>query len=337
MAKILIIGDIHACNPGQFAKIDPETGLNSRFKATLDLLYWLAELSATVDLVVQVGDVFDSRTKIPTDVAALTVEAFKRFRVPVMAIPGNHDIFQKRATDNTLKILPSNVDVIDVPHEVYLPDHRLTIGFHPFTEDTDSFKKWAKKCPQLDLFFFHQAIEGALFGAYNLQIPAAIGLDDLPKARWRFGGHVHKAQEVSEDTVIVGSVSQQTFGERDEPKRVIILDTQTWEFTSIPTQAPTFHLYPGLEAARGGKHKECDFLRIVCNPREVAQAKEEFPTAQLEVQKELTKERRIVSESATSTDKELLTTYLEDKKPELNEEKLIRLGLEMLGEESPKI
>lgn len=332
MAKILIWGDAHFHPFSQFATIDPSTGLNSRFKASLDLLYWIIDQAKEVDYVVQLGDIYESRTKLDPAVVALTVEAFKEFSKPVFVLVGNHDIWGSNASETTLRCLPPNIDVITNPRDIYLPEAHITIGMHPYTHDIAAFKKWSARSHDLDLVCFHQGLNEGRVGAYNATLDCNLSIKDLPDARMRWGGHYHLHQDVGDGrTFYAGSIFQCNFSERDEQKMIHILDTQTWDFTSIPTEAPTFHLYQTLAAAKAGKHKDCDFLRIVVTPKEVDQAKAEFPKAQLDVQKTLTKERRVIDDKAVSSDQDLLKGYLAEKKPELNEEKLLRLGLELLG------
>lgn len=327
--RIAFLGDIHAHPWSQFATIDPQTGINSRLQITVNLLRELAyALNQEVDLIIQCGDIWHSRQKIDATTAALTVEALKEFQVPFLALVGNHDMWGSKATQNSLKILPSNIEVIDTPRVVSIQNQR--IGLHPFTSDAEEFKQWSKAQKQLDVFSFHQGISGSTVGAFSVPLAAHLDLTDLPDSNWAIGGHVHKPQALAERVYYAGSLYQTDMGERNENKRILILDTQTQEIASVPTETPEFHLYASLTAARNGKHKEWDFVRIQSTPHEAKAAEEEFPKAQIEVIKEVKSEKRKISKTATESDSALLDAYLQERKSDLDQGKLKRMGEEFM-------
>lgn len=329
--KILVIGDIHAHPWGQFASVGLD-GVNTRLRNTLNLLEELAKLSHTVDMTVQVGDVWHSRRQLDTATAALTVEAFKGFSSNTFCLVGNHDVYSSSAKDNTLKILPSNIRVIDEP--TIIARDGLRIGFHPFTADDEAFRVWARQVDPLDLFFFHQGLVGGVVGAFNVPLPAHLDVADLPKSRLSIGGHLHTHQRVAEGVYYAGSLYQCDIGERGSQKVYMIVDITDaqWDFTVVPTSAPSFHLYPSVENARKGSHLECDFLRIQCKKSEVDAVKQEFPKAQVEVVKELVTEKRVITQETASSDATLLESFVQERKPELDHEKLMKLGMELLNE-----
>lgn len=324
--RIAFLGDIHAHPWSQFATIDPATGINSRLQLTINLLKDLAAaLNQEVDLVIQLGDVFHSRQKIDATTAALTVEALKDFQVPFLCLVGNHDMWGNSARQNTLKILPANIEVIDSPRVMTISGSR--IGLHPFTPNDQEFKSWAKTTGNLDLCCFHQGLKESVVGAFNVPLAAHLGIEDLPATKWAIGGHIHKPQAVTSRIHYAGSLYQTDMGERNEEKRVLILDTATEELTSVPTATPEFHLYSSLGAAKVGRHKEWDFVRIQSTPLEVRAVQDAFPNAQVEVVKELKTEKRKIDAEATQSDSGLLDAYLKDKGPtDLDVERLKSLG-----------
>lgn len=329
MAKIAFVGDCHFRAFAQFASIDPETGLNSRLRDGLDILSWLAQKPG-IDAFVFLGDIFDERRRIDTATVSNVVAGFRRFKVPVFCLVGNHDINQAYANDNTLKVLPDNVKVIDQPKCLLICGQR--IGFIPYIHDTAAFKKEAASFPDLDIFCFHQALSEGKLGAYGATLDYQVSVADLPKANIAIGGHYHFPHEVAPGIHYAGSVMQLNFGERGEKKRIMLYDTSTSEFDSVPTVAPEFHLYDGLSQAKAGKHNERDFIKIVCSKAEAREAREAFPDAQVEVRKELKTERRTIAQEATVDDAVLLKDFLKERKPEgLAMDKLEEMGKALLN------
>lgn len=339
MAKLLLVGDQHFHQYSAFASIDPETGLNSRLLDQLDLLDEIAKIrdKHQCDATVWLGDFWHSRTKLDAQVVSLVTEkVYERWtgRESYFLV-GNHDCLGDTPDQNSLAMLSPLGRIISEPSRLQLPG-RVKCHAYPFQRNPELLKRQFEDMHRFgkpDLLIAHCGLDEGAVGAYNISIKASVSIKDLPGARFSALGHYHKPQEfigLGGPVVYVGSIQQVDMGERDEQKSVIILDTKTWEFTRIPLSGPEFHLYPDLPSARRGRHKEQDFIRIQCRKAEAEEAKNEFPKAQIEVVKDLTKERRVIDTTAGTSDKSLLESYLNERNPELDRERLLRLGLSLL-------
>lgn len=342
MGKLLFIGDQHWHNWSSFATIDPKTGLNSRLVNQLRLLESLARIRDEHDCThtFWLGDWFHSRTKLDANVVSLiTKKVYALWHEhDVTWLVGNHDIWGATAAEHSLSMLAPLGSVISEPARFRTADGVL-VHAYPFERNTvllkQQFEKYRWSKPDVQLI--HQGLDEASVGAYNVSIKASLSVKDLPPATLTLAGHFHKPQTVSDDPKVlyVGSVMQNDMGDRmDGSRRVIILDPQTSEFTSVGLEGtPEFHLYPSLDEARSGRHREWDFVRIQCRKQEVEEAKKDFPKAQVEVVKELTKERRVISADAGQSDKALLESYVSERNPDLDPDRLLALGLQLLEDE----
>ena len=104
--KILHFSDVHI-GMENYGKIDPKTGLNTRF---LDFLNSLDEIVEHVkktkpDLVLFAGDAYKDRTPTPTHQREFAVRIKKMAALsPIVLVVGNHDLPQALEKANTLDI-----------------------------------------------------------------------------------------------------------------------------------------------------------------------------------------------------------------------------------------
>ena len=340
--RCLIAGDQHHHNWSAFSSVDPATGLNTRLLDQLRTLEQIAKVRDQYDCAQTfwLGDWWHSRSKLDADlVSVVTQKVYDLWAGHETTwICGNHDLVGAGddATRNSLSMLSPLGRIISTPTRLELPGGA---GCHayPFRRNPEllkhEFARATKDWGVPDLLLLHQGIDEALVGAYNVSIKASLSVRDLPPARFTAAGHYHRPQTVSDQPTVVyaGSIMQTDMSDRlDGPRSVIILDTDTWDFTRVPLDGPQFHLYPDLASAKSGKHRECDFVRIQCRKAEVEEARALLPTAQVELVRELVQERRVIPAGAGESDKALLESYIAERKPELDHERLLKLGLELL-------
>lgn len=361
MAKFLFFSDFHSHNFSQFSETT-ESGLNSRFESQLDVLGQIKEVcrDRKVDYLFCLGDVFHSRSKIDVDVGFWTHAAFMELADAVKGfyvLVGNHDQASKDGQIHSLLPFSHFAKVIDSPSEFTLG--KIKVAAHPFTEDTESFLAYCQKVDQEikpDLFLFHQGLDGATVGAYEVAIKAEIPLAALPKTpKYCLAGHYHKHQWITPRIGYIGSPMQLDFGERNEDKGFLLLDTDTWEHERILSEAPRFYLFDtqyldkdlvdfdkDLRALRLNPEK--DYIRVHVRKRtEVDRIKQLFPRVQVIYYSDakVLHEPRVTLKEVAS-DRTLIESYTEARMKfatgsdfsSLDKGKLVEMGLELLGGES---
>lgn len=339
--KALLVADLHAHNHEAFATTTDE-GRNSRFQAILDALNHIRHLVYKhADVVFFLGDMFHSRTKVDVDVFSATWKAWKAITDEVehaYFLVGNHDQYNKVGSIHSLEAFRELGTVIDQPLIERVGD--LSFAAHPFTTNMSQWHGFVKMIPPVDLFLFHQGLCEAATGAFNISIKAEVGYTDMPldRARFCWGGHYHKPQEIGEERRVgyVGSPLQHGFGERTEDKSVVLYDSETKTFKRLPIAAPKFVLFENeVEFFAALKHSfdpEQFYTRVRTESQNVAdQIKRKHPQVQVEMTAKEEFEERRVSTDVVSSDRTLLTAYIEQNPNDLNPARLLSFGLQMLA------
>jgi hypothetical protein len=95
-------------------------------------------------------------------------------------------------------------------------------------------KKVLSSIPTVDVLFHHHIMTGTMVGGANLEELNELVLpreEVEKKSRWVIGGHIHKAQVLSKQTFVTGSVFTQEVNEKG--KSVWILDTEKEEMKEV--------------------------------------------------------------------------------------------------------
>lgn len=341
--RVLLLSDIHLHNHQQFATILPN-GRNSRLQHLLNVVDEARRYAEQkkVDAVFVLGDVFHTRKTIDVDVYQSAWEALCRLCTSVrhaFILVGNHDQYDKAGLIHALRPFRAFATVIDLPVLMRVDD--LTFAAHPFTTTTTPWKQFVKCLPKgLDFFFFHQGLSEATIGAFDIAVRAEVELKDLPadKARYIWGGHYHKHQTfLGGRGGYVGSPAQHNFGEREEEKGFVFIDTDIDYAEFVKTNAPRFRLLSSESFWQAVDHNSAflatDYIRVqALNDREAQRIKENYSRVQVEVlsQPDYERERRLDT-NEVSTDEELLQLYIDAKDPKaVDRNRLFCLGREML-------
>lgn len=342
MPKILIAGDLHLHAWPAWASVD-DSGLNSRLLDQLTVLAQIQKYCADhdVEALCFLGDLFHSRSKLDVEVIWSAIQAFEQLSrtVPtVMTLVGNHDQALRSGGIHSLDALRPNVLVVDTPRTVTLCEG-VRAHCHPFTTETDAFCAWTKQLGQAELFLGHQGIDGATVGAYEVPLKAEVKVSDLPldRVRYAFLGHYHAPQAIAENAFYAGSLLQLDMGERKEAKSFIVLDTDSWTFKRVPTIGPKFKLYESVSKFESDlKRKKCDvkrdFIRVHGPAPEIKKLCEEFPRIQGVAEAPVRAQAPRVQASIAASDRELLEAYITRANPALDKQKLLDMGLKILGD-----
>lgn len=341
--SLVVIGDCHFHNWSQFSTVLP-SGRNSRLQDAVDAIKQIEEYCEhnKVSTVVQVGDIFHSRTKIDADVYVAAYTAFESLSREVdelIILVGNHDIWGATAKENSLIPFSEFALVVDEPMGYTFPvrkaKNKLVVSEHAFgvfNPFTHSVQEVVNKVPGADFGFAHQGINEATVGAFNISVKAALSVNDFPKLKYGWTlGHYHKPQDVNENVRYAGSILQNDFGERDENKSFLVWEDGIW--SRIPIEGPRFVLFdsPAAYWINQIQVREQDFCRVKCTSSMAEEFQRSCPNAQIQIVNDATVKSR-VSKKATENDRDLLIEYL-TLMDMPTDEATVSQGLEFLGED----
>ncbi|CAN5613520.1 exonuclease subunit SbcD [soil metagenome] len=277
MTRLAVTADLHVSDYGQ--RVDPATGVNARFADAVGIVRWIARDARErgCDALIVAGDVTEERHPSPWRVA-LIQDALADFVKPHILVRGNHDGLRAgRSVVDVLAAGLSGAQygfsrpgiawvkgtaVCALP---YLDRHYLRSqpGFDD-VPDADVYRVLGEQFlamarglfaqahvehPDLDdaVLVVHQGLAGghmseaqqAFLGDLSLVVDTAalgaIGFDAV------LAGHFHRHQVLHRDPLVVyaGSPHRVSFGEADDPKGYLVVDTAdpgAFEFVETPAR-----------------------------------------------------------------------------------------------------
>ena len=223
--KIFCYTDLHWC---KFSSVIREVSdkYSVRLEHLLDSINWAEKLAEdnNVDLIVNLGDFFDSPIINDTEMAAFS--DIKWANIPHKVILGNHEIQNKNkelSSAHIFKLLGFDLiiepkkEVVDGVELCYLP---YTFDFPPIN---DLFGDYNTK----RIVFSHNDIEGIQLGGYTFDNGFSL-LDISKNCDLFLNGHIHAKGEYG-NMINLGNLCGQNFGENFAPHNAYILDTETLE------------------------------------------------------------------------------------------------------------
>lgn len=288
MTRIAFTADIHADDLGK--GIDPETGLDRRFLDTLRVLGWIAvdARERGCSALVVAGDFTERRHAEPWRVAMIGDELAK-FQGPTILLRGNHDgIKGGQSIVDVLSLMLrdshgfshpglARVDttiIATLPHldarwlrtqpgmgSVPDADINRILG-EQFVAIARGLYAQAQGWADVEhvVLVVHQALAGGLMsdtqqaflGDRSLVIDtgalAAIGFDAVVAGHF----HLHQVLHRSPLVAYAGSPYRTDFGEQDQAKGYMVLDTadpDAFEFVETPARRMVTLRGPGLHTA----------------------------------------------------------------------------------------
>lgn len=250
MAKFLLFSDIH---------VHPHKHNNQRLNDCLSALDWVFREAKAhkVDAVLFGGDLLHDRQKIDSLTYMGTFKVLEKYqeeKFQVYLLLGNHDLW----FGNSTKISSTypfgalkNFEVIDSTQS------RKICGdiwhFMPYTHDPiEELKKLPLEEIASSYLLGHLSIDGARLNSAGSIADVSIENDgDMVKVgpslfkgyKHAFFGHYHGAQKLAKNIEYIGSPLQLSFGEADESKHIILLDTNLDDITYIENTFSPRHFY----------------------------------------------------------------------------------------------
>jgi len=227
--KLIITADLHLSAPSSENIIEglPEK-LHQKMKVLQNIVQFYTK--NCMDSLVVAGDVFHNKSVIHAVAMSSFLDFVRNNRdVKFILMSGNHDMSSRTGEGvSSLKAFDMEPNVKTI-HKT-MTSKKEGITFIPW--DPVNMIGDIKKC-DTPYAISHLGLNEAALNS-GISIISDIGLKDVSKFDKFFLGHYHKPQEI-ENTIYVGSIIQEDWGERDDEKRFIVFDTETGNVESIPT------------------------------------------------------------------------------------------------------
>jgi len=186
------------------------------------------------DILIHLGDVYDSRQSLNLKVLNLGIEIFEElsliFKDGIYVIAGNHDLWSKNTNDiNSLKSIKwiPGVNVIEEPMSIDLQLHGRRLLLMPWRKDPKTEEETLDFSEPHDLLCCHADIRGLKFNRY-VDVQTGASVDKFSKFTRVYSGHIHYAQK-SGNITMLGSPYEITRSDMGNKKSITILDLSNME------------------------------------------------------------------------------------------------------------
>jgi len=241
--KFAFTADIHLSGYGQ-DKIEDETNLPERLHSLKTVLDNIAKYCVENNIRVLIigGDILHGKSIIHARAQDVMLDYFTYWSdlIRFYVIDGNHDLSGKgHSVVSALKPLRY------IPSVTWIPfDETARIGDILFVPYGPNMVNVIKNTTATVLVSHFGLSEGMLNS--GISIVSDISLKDL-KGKYDLVllGHYHKPQEIIDKDIAlyyVGSPIQLDWGEKNDEKRFLVVDTETCEVDSIPTEGYKKHI-----------------------------------------------------------------------------------------------
>jgi DNA repair exonuclease SbcCD nuclease subunit len=184
------------------------------------------------DILVHLGDVYDSRQSLNLKVLNLGISIFENlseiFKDGIYVICGNHDIFGRTTNEiNSLKSLKwiPQVNIFEEPESIKLGKRKVLLM--PWRKDHQTERELLLNAKKHDYLFCHTDMKGLLFNKF-VRTDEGINYDELSKFERVYSGHIHYSQNFGKIRML-GSPYQLTRSDMDNLKGITVLDLETGE------------------------------------------------------------------------------------------------------------
>jgi len=237
--KFLFTADIHLSRYGQ-DKIEETSNLPERLHSIKNVLYFMGNYARKNEIssIVIGGDILHGKSIIYTIAQDLMLQFFKDFEdITFWIIDGNHDLSGKgKDAISALRPLETvnNVVWITKTNLHYANDENSAdIMFVPYTYDVAKEVKHHKATILVSHFGLNEGVLNS-----GISVVSDVKMNDLAgKYKLVLLGHYHKPQDIGNEEIklsYVGSPIQLDWGEKNDAKRFLVVDTKTLDVQSIP-------------------------------------------------------------------------------------------------------
>ena len=368
--KILLRADCH---------IYPHGSSRDRAIECLNAFEWTYKVAVENDIkvVVDLGDVFHERAHVDSYTHSAAYKIAKKYKdefgIRTIFILGNHDMYFRHTGEySSIHSFESLGKVIDKPSKLSI--YGKSFDILPYVEKRDGYDgvsgTLVKNFPigeRSDVLLFHCSIENAIVSkksgmrrsggtvlssdVFEEEIDDMVPQELLTTWKYAIGGHYHCPQQLG-NIYYVGSPIQHSFGEMEEEKRVMILDVDTMELTSVyNTFSPVF-----LDFFEGDSVEKYDDnmlksakIRFFCDSisnSQVLEAKKSLYAKGVQSVKMCVRNKKIESKESKNQIKMSVSSNISNMRPiivryaklsnELNKKELMDIGLSIVDEQEKR-
>lgn len=239
--KFIFTADLHLSGYLQ-DKISKESGLPERLESIKKVMYQMSDYARANDIksIIVGGDTLHNKSIIYTDAQSVLLDYLRDNKdIQFYFIDGNHDLGGRGENPNSaLKSLDSESNVYRFKKTEKIGEHILLVPYS--TTMISDIKNNSSKY----LISHFGLNEGQLNSGISLV--ADIGMNDLKgKYRYVFLGHYHMPQDLKSENIdlyYVGAPLQRDWGEKNEIKRFLVVDTDKETVLHIPTTGYKQHI-----------------------------------------------------------------------------------------------
>jgi DNA repair exonuclease SbcCD nuclease subunit len=248
--KFAFTADVHLSSYSQDS-IEEKTNLPERLDSIKNALHEMARycLDNDVNTIVIGGDLLHGKSIIYAIAQDIMLQYFRAYKdkLTFIVLDGNHDLSGKgERVVSALTSLDNEPNVQRVAFDA--PQIIGNIAFVPYSSRVAEYIKNFDKNrgeSNVNVLISHFGLNEGVLNS-GLSIVTDISVRDLRK---HFDlvllGHYHKPQQIVTDDIsvyYVGSPIQLDWGERDDEKRFLIVDSDTLEVKSVPTAGYRKHI-----------------------------------------------------------------------------------------------
>jgi len=321
------------------------SGLNSRLLEGIGIANQVGELAKKfqVKRIFLLGDVFELKDRIPARIMILFAEAVAKFPCPLVILKGNHDFAEDDYAPVRLLEREGKVKFIAAPYI------NMEIAFLPYFRKYENFKEeWIKLHETIKgdtgfdvnvkLFLFHNTVSGAKF-ANNRKAEGEFDLPTFANIRY-LAGDIHLPQKVG-PIQYLGSPYQVDFGEEGQDKFVYLYKSDIDLLTSVELKYPKF-VSVDISIINDIKQEDFEGNYVRMTGEILKEKKEQVeeckkileswnPKFVISIVKYRT-EKRARIETAKDDHQAVLSEFLQQSETELNKQKLLEVGLDLIKE-----
>lgn len=328
--RYIYTADIHGSSYSQ-DKIISESNLPVRLHSIKNVMIEMIEygLKNNIPNLIIGGDLFHNKSIIHSIAQSLFLDIVRSYRqIKFIILDGNHDMSSMTGDGvSATKCFDNEENVITI-HETKLIENILFVPWNPKTMYEDI--KHGKE----DYLISHFGLnEGKLNS--GISIISDLGLKDVKQYKRCYLGHYHLAQEIA-NVIYVGDPLQLDWGEKNEIKRFLAINSETGEEKSIITKGYTKYIQ--FEITKENKNEIIEQSKLLKNEGHYVKINkfEDFDTSDIENDFNIInkKEIDITNRGITSSmsDSAKLDRYLAIKEiPEGKREIYKRIALEIIN------
>ena len=187
------------------------------------------------DVMINLGDIFDSRQLIHSNTFNVAYDVFEKLSkmIDIYSIVGNHDCYEDDSTEkNSSKMLKPFFKELYIKPTLVETQNKLCL-FMPFSNNDRSVLKQFKD-ENIDYVFSHTLLDEAKFNRTkpvgDVEYADICEESYLEKKNIRMiSGHIHFTQK-TKNTLYVGSIRQFTKNDVGNKKGIFCLDVETGKF-----------------------------------------------------------------------------------------------------------